>query len=121
GAVNRETVVLAAFGGLWGFLYGAIINLYFWPYTLGGTMNWTPGLSIAESVQRYALFYAVTSLWWDAIGAVSNVAMILLFGAAILKVLRRFQRRFYFAVGEKNDARHHRRSDRVHRHQLQEL
>ena len=97
-AINRETVVLAAFGGLWGFAYGAILNLYFWPYSLGGAMAWAPGLSLGESVGRYLLFYAATSLWWDAIGAIGNIAMILFFGAAVLKVLRRFQRRFFFTV-----------------------
>ncbi|MGH2543008.1 MAG: ECF transporter S component, partial [Ardenticatenaceae bacterium] len=94
-SINRETVALAAFGALWALLYGAILNLYFWPYTVGGAINWTPGLTLAETVQRYALFYVATSLWWDVIGAAANVALILLFGAAILKVLRRFQRRFH--------------------------
>jgi energy-coupling factor transport system substrate-specific component len=96
-SINRETVALAIFGALWGLLFGAIMNLYFWPYLLGGAVTWTPGLGPADALRRYALFYVATSLWWDAIRAIGNVALVLLFGNAILKILRRFQRRFHFS------------------------
>jgi len=51
-----------------------------------------------QTVRNYAAFYAVTSLWVDMARALGNAALIPLFGAPILRVLRRFQRRFRFDV-----------------------
>ncbi len=50
------------------------------------------------ALRNYALFYTVTSLWWDAARAFGNAALILFFGGAILRVLRRFKRRFGFEI-----------------------
>ncbi|HBY95248.1 MAG: ECF transporter S component [Ardenticatenaceae bacterium] len=96
GQLTLEIAVLAAFGFTWGLLYGAILNLYFWPYAVGSAGYWAPGMSWHQVLVQYTLFYATTSLWWDLVRAVGNAALILLFGAAVLKVLRRFQRRFSF-------------------------
>ena len=38
-----EVVVLAAYGWVWGFVYGAIMNLWFWPFARGGALDWHPG------------------------------------------------------------------------------
>ena len=40
-----EVVVLAAYGWVWGFVYGAIMNLWFWPFARGGSLDWVPGMS----------------------------------------------------------------------------
>jgi energy-coupling factor transport system substrate-specific component len=93
-----EVLLLALLGGLWGLLYGVIMNLWFWPFAAGGAdQYWTPGLGLATTLQRYTLFYATTSLAWDAMRAVGNGLMILAFGGAILRVLRRFHARFVFS------------------------
>jgi energy-coupling factor transport system substrate-specific component len=92
-----EVLLLALLGGLWGLLYGAIMNLWFWPYAVGSAdQYWTPGLGLVTTLQRYALFYVVTSLAWDGMRAIGNVLMLLAFGGAILRVLRRFHARFAF-------------------------
>jgi energy-coupling factor transport system substrate-specific component len=94
-----EGLVLAVWGFLLGLIFGAIMNIWFWPFIMapaGSDMYWSAGLSLIETLQRYAVFYAVTSLWWDLWRAAGNLALILLFGAPILKVLRRFQARFNF-------------------------
>jgi energy-coupling factor transport system substrate-specific component len=98
---RAEPAVLAVWGGALGLLFGAIMNVWFWPFLAGGAnpgQGWQPGMPIMETIRNYAAFYAVTSLWWDAARAFGNAALILLFGAAILRVLRRFQRRFRFDV-----------------------
>ena len=41
-----EVVALAAYGWVWGFLYGAIMNLWFWPFARGGALDWHPGLGL---------------------------------------------------------------------------
>jgi len=99
-ALSRgELALLVAFSAAWGFFYGAIMNLYFWPF-LGGAaeLSWQPGLSPAEILARYATFYAVTSLGWDALRALGNVVLTLLLAPATVRVLRRFRRRFDFEV-----------------------
>jgi energy-coupling factor transport system substrate-specific component len=91
--------LLTLFGFVWGLLYGVVINLYFWPFASGSAgQTWAPGLSLWETLQRYAVFYAVTSLAWDMARALGNVALILLLGPATIAALSRFRRRFYFEV-----------------------
>jgi energy-coupling factor transport system substrate-specific component len=92
-----EVAVLAFWGGLWGLLYGVIMNLWFWPYVTGAPdQYWTPGLGLVATLQRYMLFYITTSFAWDAIRAVGTVVLLLAFGGAILSVLRRFHARFVY-------------------------
>jgi len=98
---RAEPVVLAAWGFLLGLIFGALMNIWFWPFIAGGSQpgqTWQPGMPIWQTVRNYAVFYAATSLWWDAGRALGNGVLILLFGAPILRVLRRFQLRFRFDV-----------------------
>ena len=86
-----EVAVLAGYGWAWGFLFGAIMNLWFWPFTVGeGDLSWEPGMRLADTLTRYWSFYAVTSFGWDAAGALANAALIALTGRALLPSLRRF-------------------------------
>jgi len=94
-----EIIILAVFTGLWGFLYGAIMNLYFWPYVAGDAgQYWQPGVSPGETLRRYAVFYLATSLWWDAGRAAGNALMLAAVGRPALQALRRFEARFRFVV-----------------------
>jgi energy-coupling factor transport system substrate-specific component len=92
---------LAAWAFLLGLVFGAIMNLWFWPFVFqpgDSAMYWRPGMTLRETLSRYAVFYAVTSLGWDLWRAAGNALLILLFGVPILRLLRRFQRRFRFDV-----------------------
>jgi len=92
--VRIEVAALAAYGWLWGFLYGAIMNLWFWPYAIGdGPLSWQPGLSLAETLAAYWRFYVLTSVAWDAAGALANAVLIILTGSALLASMRRFSSR----------------------------
>jgi len=98
---RAEALMLAAWGLILGFIFGLLMNIYFWPYVFTpgqSEMYWQPGLGFGEILRRYALFYAVTSLWWDLARAVGNFVLLLLFAAAVLRLLRRFQQRFFFEV-----------------------
>jgi len=107
-APRLEIWVLAVFAGYWGLLFGAIMNLWFWPFAVGpAQMHWEPGVGAWETIQRYLVFYVVTSLAWDVARAIGNFVLVAFAGAAILRVMRRFQMRFDFvhrsvlpAVGE---------------------
>jgi energy-coupling factor transport system substrate-specific component len=86
-----EVVALAAYGWAWGFLYGAIMNLWFWPFQTGtGPLEWDPSLSAGATLQHYWSFYVATSFAWDAAGALANAALIVATGVPILRSLRRF-------------------------------
>lgn len=109
-----EVVVLGICGLLWGFVFGAIMNIWFWPFIVQpqqAAMYWTPGMGLGEVLQRYAVFYAITSLWWDLGRAVGNALLIGLLARPLLTLLRRFERRFQFvwtpalAILEEDDVR----------------
>ncbi|WP_298817212.1 ECF transporter S component [Chloroflexus sp.] len=93
-----ELTMLAGFGYLWGFLFGALMNLWFWPFAPAGSLGWTPGSGLTATIQQYFIFYTVTSLAWDATRALGNALLIALLGRLALKELRRFRNRFWFAV-----------------------
>jgi len=96
-----EVVLLAAWGVLSGLIFGAIMNLWFWPFINApgdASLYWTPGVGLMEGLRRYAAFYVLTSLWWDAMRAVGNAVLLVLFGPALINVLRRYQRRFHFVL-----------------------
>jgi energy-coupling factor transport system substrate-specific component len=94
-----EVLLLSAFGFAWGLLYGAIINVYFWPFAAGPVeQTWAPGIGPGETLARYAAFYVATSLGWDLMRAAGNVALLLLLGVPMVHTLARFQRRFHFEV-----------------------
>ncbi len=97
-----EPVMLAIWGGALGLLFGAIMNIWFWPFLAGGSdagQSWQPGMSIWPTLRNYLAFYVATSLWWDMARAVGNALLILLLGRPVLAVLRRFRSRFRFEVG----------------------
>ena len=101
GRPRLEAVMLASWGLILGFSFGVLMNIYFWPFVFTASqseMYWEPGLGLVETLKRYAVFYAITSLWWDIARAVGNFLLLLLFAAPVLRLLRRFQRRFYFQV-----------------------
>ena len=92
-----ELVVLILFGFLWGYLYGAITNLWFWPFLAGpANQSFTAGSNLATSLRNYGVFYLGTSLIWDTTRAIGNILLLVFFGKATIQVLRRFQNRFYF-------------------------
>jgi energy-coupling factor transport system substrate-specific component len=91
---QRRLVVLALFGALSGFAYGALLNLFSWPFAAPGAgqdvgLYWSPSLSAGESLQHYARFYMVTSFWYDGFRALANASLILLIGAPLLRTLDR--------------------------------
>jgi energy-coupling factor transport system substrate-specific component len=93
-----EVVALAAYAWVWGFVYGAIMNLWFWPFARGGALDWHPGLDLAETLHRYWQFYVATSLGWDAAAAITNAVLVLVTGLVLMRTFRRFAHRLDPAV-----------------------
>ena len=96
---RRRLVTLAIFSGVWGLLFGFLMNLWFWPFAAPGanmdaSLYWHPGLSFTETGVRYLRFYAVTSLGFDLFRAAGNVVLIALLGGPVLRLLERYRARF---------------------------
>jgi energy-coupling factor transport system substrate-specific component len=95
---RRETVLLAGYAAVAAFAYGFMLNLSFWPFSLGArtALSFVPGAPVAANMHRYLLFDAATSLGWDTGRAVTTVVLIALTGPTVLRALRRAARRAAF-------------------------
>jgi energy-coupling factor transport system substrate-specific component len=103
-----ELIALAIFGSVWSLLFGALMNLWFWPFIGGpgaqsGLGYWESGLSAAQGFGRFMTFYVATSLVWDLARLAGTAGMLLLFGRPTLRALRRFARRFTFTVASEEE------------------
>jgi energy-coupling factor transport system substrate-specific component len=98
---KAEIVMLAAYGAAAGMLYGAITNLWFWPFETSGLspqISYVPGASWTTEAHHYAAFYVATSVGWDLTRALGNAALVLVAGRAVLLALRRAARRAAFTA-----------------------
>jgi energy-coupling factor transport system substrate-specific component len=90
-------LILALFGFLWGLVFGAIMNVYFWPFAAGpADQSWQPGSGVLDALRRYGLFYLATSLWWDVIRGLGSAVLVMVLGVPTLRALMRFRNRFQF-------------------------
>lgn len=90
-----ELLLVAVFAGLWGFLFGAMMNLWFWPFVAQGeSISWEPGMGLGQALRHYWSFYILTSAGWDAWRAAGNVALVLIAGRPVLNLLTRYRDRF---------------------------
>ena len=96
---RAEVAALAGMGGVAAIFYGLVINLWSWPFFIGGPdISYEPGLSTAEAIRRYFNFYILTSFGWDLVGSICNIVAISLAGGAVLRALRRFRDRFTWSA-----------------------
>jgi len=75
-------VWLIIFGIIWGYLYGWIMNIWYWtafiyPLTL-----------------RTFLAYQLTSIWFDTLNAIGNAVFLGLLGIKTIAILEKFKLRF---------------------------
>lgn len=90
-----EIGLLAAYGVVVGFAYGAVMNLWFWPL-LGASAppgaGYVPGAGSLVNLRHYAAFYALTSFAWDLPRALLTATLVVVAGAPLLRTLRRLIR-----------------------------
>ncbi len=90
-----EIGLLAMYGYIGGMCFGALMNIYSWPFAGEGTgLGWQPGLGLDETARRYWVFYVATSLTWDTLRGCFTAAFIVVLGRPLLRELGRFRRRF---------------------------
>lgn len=94
-----ELALLAAYGAVAGLAYGLLLNLSFWPFSLGqGTdVSFVPGDAVVENLRRFLAFTLATSMGWDVGRAVTTAVLVLATGPVLLRVLRRAARHAAFA------------------------
>lgn len=102
---RAEIAMLAAYGVASAYLFGALMNLWFWPFVAGievdgqGGLSYVPGDPVLDNLGRFVVFTLLTStLGWDTGRAITNLLLILLLGPALLATLRRAARRASFGA-----------------------
>lgn len=97
---RAELAMLAGYAFVTGLAYGFLLNMWFWPYSVGaGTeISFVPGDPIWENLRRFWGFHLATSLGWDLPRAVTNAALVFLVGRPVLAALRRASRRAAFGA-----------------------
>lgn len=103
---KREIAMLATYGVIAAYLFGALMNMWFWPFVTGvqvsgveGSLAYEPGAPILDNLHRFLVFTLFTStLGWDTGRAITNAVLIVLVGPALLATLRRASRRASFGV-----------------------
>jgi energy-coupling factor transport system substrate-specific component len=92
-------VSLAIYGAVAGYLFGAVMNLWSWPFLTTGTeIDWDPTAPLAQNARQYLAFYMTTSFAWDTFRAVGNVVLVLVLGRPVLAALDRAARRMHLEV-----------------------
>lgn len=97
---RAEVVMLAAYAAAAALVYGAILNLWFWPFVAGGetSVSFVAGAGLGENLSRFWAFHLATSLGFDLPRAVFTGGFVLLAGRPILAALRRASRRAAFGA-----------------------
>jgi energy-coupling factor transport system substrate-specific component len=96
-----EVLLLAAYGALAGLVYGAVTDLWFWPFTttgLSAQIAYLPGESPLTNLHNFWAFYLTTSLGFDIPRALANAVLVLVAGRPVLLALRRAARKAAFDV-----------------------
>ncbi|WP_460532427.1 ECF transporter S component [Flindersiella endophytica] len=95
-----ERLLLAGYACLAAAAYGALLNLWFWPYAtyLPPESTFVLNAPLTDNLRHYATFYVTTSFGWDLLRAATNTLLVLLAGRPLLGALRRAARRAVFSV-----------------------
>ncbi|WBL37365.1 ECF transporter S component [Tepidiforma flava] len=97
---RRRLALVIAFGSAWGLIYGAITNLWAWPWIVAGPdISYQAGAGPLETLRRYWNYYLLTSLGWDLFRTICNAVVLGAVGGPILRALLRFRERFSFERG----------------------
>ncbi|SFR27894.1 energy-coupling factor transport system substrate-specific component [Lentzea waywayandensis] len=98
---KAEIAVLVAYGIVVAYLFGFLMNLWFWPFITAaevpyhdGQISYVAGAAVLENLHRFAVFTLLTSTaGWDTGRAITNTVAILVIGPAVLATLRRASRK----------------------------
>lgn len=92
GARGRgEVALIAGYGALASLMFGLLMNLSFWPFTLGPdtALSFVAGDPGFDNLRRFITFSIATSLGWDVGRAVTTAGLVMVVGGIVLRTLRR--------------------------------
>lgn len=98
---RAEIAMLVAYAVVASYLFGMLMNLSSWPFTLGivvpgheGSLAYVAGAPVLENAHRFGVYTMLTSTGgWDTGRAITTAIAIVVLGPAILTTLRRAARR----------------------------
>jgi energy-coupling factor transport system substrate-specific component len=95
---KAEVFLLAAYTAVACIAYGALLNLWFWPFGAGTATSFAylPAGGVLENLHRFVFFDLTTSLGFDLPRAITNAVLIVVLGRPVLAALRRAARRAVF-------------------------
>jgi len=96
---TTRIAVLAVYGVVSGYLYGLVMELWFWPFvTDGSPLAWSPVAGGITNLHRYLSFYLVDGFAWDTFRAIGNAVLVIAVGRPVLGALDRAARRMQLRV-----------------------
>lgn len=86
-----ENLLLAGYGAISAYVFGLLLNLWFWPVAVASSsLSYLPGAAALENLSSFLLFsLASSTLTWDTVRAVSLAVVLVLVATPALKALRR--------------------------------
>ena len=97
--VRGERWLLTAYGFVAGLAYGAVMNLWFWPFlgdSAPAAAGFVPDGGLLLNLGHYAVFYVTTSLAWDLPRGLLTALLTFLACTPVLRALRRSVRKARF-------------------------
>ena len=96
---KAEIALLASYGAVGSYVFGFLLNLFFWPFATGatGSLSFVPGAAMVTNLHRFVLYCLATSTWgWDTGRALTTILAIVIVGPALLVAMRRASRKAAF-------------------------
>lgn len=89
---NLRIALTAGYGVISSYLFGLVMNLWFWPFAVGPTssISFEQGAPLGQNLTSFLLYTLTTStLTWDSVRAVALALAIVAVGKPVLAVLAR--------------------------------
>jgi energy-coupling factor transport system substrate-specific component len=83
---------LALYAVVSSYLFGLVMNLWFWPFAVGPTtsISYVAGAGIAENLTSFLTYSLLSStLTWDTVRAISVASALIIFGRPLIRTLER--------------------------------
>lgn len=97
---RAEVVLVTTYGAVAGLAYGALMNLWLWPFATGldSGISYLAGAPLGENLGRFVAFTLVTSMGFDLPRAFTTAALVAVTARPVLLALRRAARRAQFGA-----------------------
>lgn len=85
---------LAAYAVVSAYVFGLIMNLWFWPFAVGPqtSISFDSEATLGQNLASFLAYSLVSStLTWDTVRAISSAVLILLIGKPFIETLRRYK------------------------------